>query len=43
MLLVKNHLLPYFGDKYEVEESDVQKFVFEKLEQGLSQKLLWTF
>ncbi len=40
MLLVKNHLLPYFGDKYEVEESDVQKFVFEKLEQGLSQKTI---
>jgi integrase len=40
VLLVKNHLLPYFGDKYEVEESDVQKFVFEKLEQGLSQKTI---
>ena len=40
VLLVKNHLLPYFGDKYEVEESDVQKFVFAKLEQGLSQKTI---
>lgn len=40
VLLVKNHLLPYFGDKYKVEESDVQKFVFEKLEQGLSQKTI---
>lgn len=40
VLLVKNHLLPYFGDKGEVEESDVQKFVFTKLEQGLSQKTI---
>lgn len=31
MLLVKNHLLPYFGDKEDVEETDVQDFVFKKL------------
>lgn len=40
VLLVENHLLPYFGNKEEVEESDVQNFVFKKLEQGLSQKTI---
>lgn len=40
VLLVENHLLPYFGNKEEVEESDVQSFVFKKLEQGLSQKTI---
>jgi integrase len=37
-LLIENHLLPVFGDKYAVEETNVQAFVFQKLEQGLSQK-----
>ncbi|WP_199120943.1 site-specific integrase [Pedobacter sp. ASV28] len=37
-LLIENHLLPVFGDKYIVEETSVQAFVFQKLEQGLSQK-----
>ncbi len=37
-LLLENHLLPVFGDKLEIEEADVQAFVFRKLEQGLSQK-----
>ncbi len=40
VLLVQNHLLPYFGDRYKVEESDVQDFVFKKLEEGLSQKTI---
>ena len=40
VLLVQNHLLPYFGDKYRVEESDVQDFVFKKLDEGLSQKTI---
>lgn len=40
VLLVENHLLPYFGEKEEVKEEDVQKFVFKKLEQGLSQKTI---
>ncbi len=40
VLLVQNHLLPYFGDKYKVEESNVQDFVFKKLEEGLSQKTI---
>jgi integrase len=40
MLLLENHLLPAFGNKYEVDETEVQAFVFRKLEQGLSQKTI---
>lgn len=40
VLLVENHLLPYFGEMEEVKEVDVQNFVFKKLEQGLSQKTI---
>lgn len=40
MLLLENHLLPAFGNKYEVDETEVQAFVFKKLEQGLSQKTI---
>lgn len=39
-LLIENHLLPIFGDKQNIEESDVQAFVFQKLEQGLSHKTI---
>lgn len=38
MLLLENHLLPVFKDYSEIEDDEVQKFVFQKLEQGLSQK-----
>lgn len=38
VLLIENHLLPVFGCLQEIEEQQVQKFVFQKLEQGLSQK-----
>lgn len=38
VLLIENHLLPVFGSLQEIEEHQVQKFVFQKLEQGLSQK-----
>jgi len=38
VLLVENHIQPYFGDKYQIEESDVQEFVLLKLKNGLSQK-----
>ena len=38
MLLLENHLLPVFKNHSEIEEKDVQKFVFQKLEQGLSHK-----
>ncbi len=40
VLLVKNHLLPFFGDKNKIEESDIQDFVFKKLDDGLSQKTI---
>ena len=40
MLLVENHLLSVFGQKYKVNEADVQKFVFEKLSEGLSHKTI---
>lgn len=39
-LLIENHLLPVFGNKYEIEEIDVQNFVFQKLESGLSHKTI---
>ncbi|MDR2563930.1 MAG: site-specific integrase [Prevotellaceae bacterium] len=38
MLLIENHLLPAFGNRYAIEEQDVQAFVFQKLDDGLSQK-----
>lgn len=37
-LLIENHLLTEFSDRYQLEESEIQAFVFRKLEQGLSQK-----
>ncbi|KPE50066.1 tyrosine-type recombinase/integrase [Chryseobacterium indologenes] len=40
MLLIENHLLPVFGAKDGIEEADVQAFVFQKLEAGLSQKTI---
>jgi integrase len=40
VLLIENHLLPAFGDKKIIEEAEVQIFVFQKLEQGLSQKTI---
>ncbi len=39
-LLVENHLLPTFGSKYSIEETEVQAFVFQKLKAGLSQKTI---
>ncbi|MCL2246739.1 MAG: site-specific integrase [Lentimicrobiaceae bacterium] len=38
VLLLENHLLPAFGNKYSVKEIDVQTFIFQKLGEGLSQK-----
>jgi len=40
ILLIENHLLPAFGDKCSIEETDVQAFVFQKLTEGLSQKTI---
>jgi len=39
-LLIENHLLPVFGNEYDVTETDVQAFVLKRLEQGLSQKTI---
>lgn len=39
-LLIENHLLPNFGNKIAIEEADVQSFVFQKLETGLSHKTI---
>lgn len=38
MLLTENHLLPYFGKQYKINEEEAQAFVLQKLEEGLSQK-----
>ncbi|MDR2206175.1 MAG: site-specific integrase [Flavobacteriaceae bacterium] len=38
ILLIENHLLPAFGTKTCIEESEVQTFVLQKLAEGLSQK-----
>ncbi|MBW7674758.1 tyrosine-type recombinase/integrase [Chryseobacterium chendengshani] len=38
VLLLENHLLPKFSEVSSIEEEEVQQFVFQKLEQGLSQK-----
>jgi integrase len=38
MLLLENHLIPVFGSKYDIDETEVQAFVLQKLEHGLSQK-----
>lgn len=38
VLLTENHLLSAFGDKHKLDEAEVQAFVLQKLEQGLSPK-----
>lgn len=38
LLILKNHLLPFFGDDSSLTEESVQKFVIEKLNNGLSQQ-----
>ncbi len=40
MLLIENHILPAFGEKKEIEEAEVQGFVFQKLNMGLSHKTI---
>lgn len=37
-LLIENHINPYFADKEQITEEDVQKFVLSELRKGLSQK-----
>ena len=38
MLLIENHLLPAFGNNYQINEDEAQAFVFKKLEEGLGKK-----
>ncbi len=38
LLILKNHLLPSFGEMRSIGEESVQSFVIEKLSSGLSQK-----
>lgn len=40
MLIMRKHLLPYFGSMTTISEEDVQTFVLKKLEKGLSQKFV---
>ena len=40
MLLIENHLLPAFGNKCDIQESDAQEFVFKKLSENLSKKTI---
>ncbi len=40
LLLIENHLMPVFGNKHNLEESEVQGFVIQKLGQGLSHKTI---
>lgn len=39
-LLIQNHIKPYFGNLYEVNEEKVQQFVLDKLDAGLSEKTI---
>ena len=39
-LLLTNHIIPFFGNKEEIVEVDVQDFVFRSLEKGLSEKTI---
>lgn len=38
VLILENHILPYFGDGASLQEQTVQAFVLQKLEDGLSAK-----
>ncbi len=40
VLILENHLLPYFGNNTELQEKDVQAFVLEELGKGLSVKTI---
>lgn len=43
-IILENHLLPAFGDYTKaIEEADVQRFVFDKLNAGLSQRSVKDF
>lgn len=37
-LILENHILPAFGNSYQLTESEVQDFALQKLKEGLNQK-----
>ena len=39
-LTVQNHIVPAFGESCELPETDVQQFVLQKLENGISVKTI---
>lgn len=38
VLIIENHILPFFGESNELKETDVQSFVLHKLNDGISAK-----
>lgn len=40
LLLIENHIRPYFSEKEEITEEDIQKFVLTELKNGLGQKTI---
>lgn len=40
IVLIDKHILPSFGDKFSFQEVDVQNFVFQKLQDNMSQKTI---
>lgn len=41
-LLIEKHILPYFGNNKKITEQEVQEFVFNKINHGLSQSTIKT-
>lgn len=39
-LILQNHILPAFGELYELDEKTVQEFIFHKISSGLSNKTI---
>lgn len=40
VLIIENHIAPYFGELTDISEEKVQEFVLEKIKKGLSQKTI---
>lgn len=40
LLILQSHLLPHFGDKFIITENEVQQFVLQKIQRGLSRKTI---
>lgn len=40
VLILENHIIPFFGENYSLTEQSVQAFVLQKIESGLSVKLV---